>query len=63
MRVQFSFGIILISALSTRPGDFIESNARKKTDDGLLYDDIEFIYYDDEEYSEYLLKVCLRNRN
>jgi hypothetical protein len=62
MRVQLSFGIILMSALGTRPGEFIESDAWRRTNEGLLYDDIEFIYQDDEEYSGYLLKVRLRNR-
>jgi hypothetical protein len=62
MRVQLSFGIILTSALGTRPREFIESDAWKKTNEGLLYDDIESIRQDDEEYTGYLLKVRLRNR-
>jgi integrase len=62
MRVQVSFAIVLMSALGTRPGEFVESDAWKKTNEGLIYDDIEFIHQDDDEYSGYLLKVRLRNR-
>jgi hypothetical protein len=44
MRVQLLFEIVLVSALGTRPGDFIESDAWKKTNEDLLYDDIEFFH-------------------
>jgi hypothetical protein len=62
VRLQLSFAILLMCSLGTRPGEFIESDAWKDTNEGLLYDDVELIYQDNDEYTGYLLKVRLRNR-
>jgi hypothetical protein len=49
-------------SLGTRPGKFIESDAWRQTNEGLLYKDVELEYQDDDEYCGFLIKVRLRNR-
>ncbi|KAF2849805.1 hypothetical protein T440DRAFT_490368 [Plenodomus tracheiphilus IPT5] len=41
---------------------FIESDAWKNTNEGLLYKDVELEYQDDDDYRGFLIKVRLRNR-
>jgi hypothetical protein len=60
--VQLAFGIIIITALGTRPREFIESDAWKTTNKGLLYKGVELIYQNDSTYSGFLLIIRLRNR-
>jgi hypothetical protein len=62
MRLQLSFAIVLMSALGTRPGEVVESDAWKTTNEGLLYEDVEVIYQNDDDYVGYPPKVRLRNR-
>jgi hypothetical protein len=41
VRIQPAFSILLMSSLGTRPGEFIESDARMGTNEGLLYDEVQ----------------------
>ncbi|KAF1941090.1 hypothetical protein EJ02DRAFT_378356, partial [Clathrospora elynae] len=61
-RLQLSFSILLMCSLGTRPGEFVESDAWKHTNEGLLYKDVDVEYQDDQDYSGFLVKVRLRNR-
>jgi hypothetical protein len=61
-RLQLPFSILLMCSLGTRPGEFVESDAWKHTNEGLLYKDVTLEYQNDLEYCGYLLKVRLRNR-
>ncbi|KAF1935516.1 hypothetical protein EJ02DRAFT_439182 [Clathrospora elynae] len=40
-RLQLSFSILLMCSLGTRPGEFVESDAWKHTNEGLLYKDVD----------------------
>jgi hypothetical protein len=62
VRLQLAFSKVLMSLLSNRPGEFIESDAWKHTNEGLLYDDITLVRQESPVYSGYLLHVKLRNR-
>jgi hypothetical protein len=62
VRIQLTFSILLMSSLGTRRGEFIESDAWKTTNEGLLYDDVQLTYQNNPEYSGFFLKVRLRNQ-
>jgi hypothetical protein len=55
------FSILLMSSLGTRPREFIESDAWKTINEGLMYDDVSS-RISNPEYSGFLLRVRLRNR-
>lgn len=61
-RVRLGFSILLMCTLGTRPGEVIESDAWKRTNEGLMYKDVVFEYQNHEEYRGFLIKVQLRNR-
>jgi hypothetical protein len=61
-RLQLPFAILLMFSLGTRPGEFIESDAWRNTNEGLLYKDVELEYQDDDDYCGFLIKVRLRDR-
>ena len=61
-RLQLPFAILLMCSLGTRPGEFIESDAWRNTNEGLLYKDVELEYQEDDDYRGFLIKVRLRNR-
>ena len=49
-RLQLPFAILLMCSLGTRPGEFIESDAWRNTNEGLIYKDVELEYQDDDDY-------------
>jgi integrase len=61
-RLQLAFAIILMTFTGSRPGEFIESEAWKHSNEGLLYGDIDLVRYQNETYVGFLLLIRLRNR-
>jgi hypothetical protein len=61
-RLQLAFSIILMTLQGNRPGEFIESEAWKNSNEGLIYEDITLIRWHDVTYSGYLLQLKMRNR-
>lgn len=61
LRNQMAFVIQLRLLMGVRPGEIIESNAWRQSDEGLYYRDIELIYQRTETYRGWLLYVKLRN--
>lgn len=62
MRLQLVFSIILFTFLGSRPGEIIESEAWKDSNEGLWYGDIELSRQNTVEYKGLVLHVRLRNR-
>jgi hypothetical protein len=44
VRLQLAFSMVLMSQLGNRPSEFIESDAWKQTNEGLLYNDITLVH-------------------
>jgi hypothetical protein len=62
IRLKVSFSIILMTLLDSRPGECIESEAWKHSNEGLIYDGVTLERQKTEIYCGYLLDVKLRNR-
>jgi hypothetical protein len=48
--------------MGSRPGEVIESEGWKDSNEGLLYGDVVVMRQDDSTYTGFALQVCLRNR-
>jgi hypothetical protein len=59
MRIQSDFMIVLLSTVGLRPGEVGESEAWYKSNEGLLYKDIDLVYSEKDGWALYLK---LRNR-
>ena len=62
LRNQMAFAIQLMLLIGVRPGEIIESDAWRQSNEGLHYGDVELIYQRTETYHGWLLYVKLRNR-
>jgi hypothetical protein len=62
MRIQLVFAIQLLLLTGVRPGEIIESDAWSKSNEGLLYKDIDLVYSQSSAYTGWLLYIKIRNR-
>lgn len=60
--VQVLFSITLFGYLGSRPGEIVESEAWKGSNEGLLYQDITLQRNAGPEYNGFSLNIRLRNR-
>jgi integrase len=61
IRVQMAFAIQLMSCVGVRPGEVVESDAWYQSNEGLLYKDVDLLYFT-EPQPEWRLHIKLRNR-
>lgn len=61
LRNQMVFAIQPMLLIGVQPGEIIESDAWRQSNEGLYYRDIELIYQRTETYYGWLLYVKLRN--
>jgi integrase len=62
IRIQLVFSIQLMLLIGVRPGEIVESDAWYRSNEGLLYKDVDVIHLQSHTYTGWLLHVRLRNR-
>jgi hypothetical protein len=60
--IQLVFFLLLLTVMGIRPGEAIESEGWKNSNEGLLYSDVVVMRREDSQYTGIVLEVRLRFR-